>query len=206
MFTYSDLFVIYFYFNYCSLYVIGYFAGSDYFVWLWNDYYLISNSFIDSLLSLVCLLFLFIWNIIAGMLLAVFLQEVNALYDCEMIIFLYSVHWFIVYLLLFVFFSVFIIWIIVARMFMAVFIRTNLSVCLWNNYYTIATSLINSILAKILMLFLFIWIIVARMLFTVLLEVITLYDCEMILIIYSVHWLVLYLLRSICCFFLFELL
>ena len=68
------------------------------FVCLWNDYYRKSRSLIDSLLVLICMLFLLIWIIIAGVLVAV-LPEANCLYDCRMIIFLYLDHWLIFHLL-----------------------------------------------------------------------------------------------------------
>ena len=53
---------------------------------------------------------------------------------------------------------------------------------------------------------LFIWIIVGGMIVAVYQEVIAFYNCDMSIISYPVHWLILYLLRSVCCFFLFELL
>ena len=48
----SILYVVSFHFNYCSLYGISCFTRSDYFVWLWNDYYFLFSSLIDSLLAL----------------------------------------------------------------------------------------------------------------------------------------------------------
>ena len=48
--------------------------------------------------------------------------------------------------------------------------------------------------------------IVACIFVAVLQDVISLYDCEMIMIFYLVHWLILYLLCSTCCFSSFEIL
>ena len=67
-----------------SMFVVV-FTRCDYFVWLWNDYYLISRSVIDSLLAEISMLFLFNWIVLAGIFVAV-LQEVISRYTCEMII------------------------------------------------------------------------------------------------------------------------
>ena len=55
------------------------------------------------------------------------------------------------------------------------------------------------------MLFIYFWIIVAGMSLAVLPEVISLYDSETYIIIYPVLILIFYFLRSVCCFFPFEL-
>ena len=86
------------------------------------------------------------------------------------------------------------IWIIVACMFVAVYTRTVCFVCLWNGYYRISRSLIDSLLVLICMLSLLIWIIIAGMLVAVLPEVICYYDCEMIYFLYPDHWLIFHLL------------
>ena len=79
-----------------------------------------------------------------------------------------------------------------------VFTRNNLSVCLWNDHHHISSSLIDSLLAYIFFFyFFFIWMIVGGMLLAVWQEDMALYYCEMILSLYSVHWLILYLLRSV---------
>ena len=96
--TYLYLYVVSFYSKYCSWYGCGCLLRSNLFVWLWNDFYNITNSLIHSLVSQICMLFLFIWIIVAGMLLAV-LQGVITFYDCEMTIILYLVHWLIHHLL-----------------------------------------------------------------------------------------------------------
>ena len=41
----------FFHLNYLSPYVFGYFTRNDFVVWLWNNFYLISNSLLDSLLT-----------------------------------------------------------------------------------------------------------------------------------------------------------
>ena len=56
-------------------------------------------------------------------------------------------------------------------------------VWLWNDYYLSTSFLINSFPA-----------------------VIILYNCKIIIIFKPLYWLILYLLRSVCCFFSFELL
>ena len=78
------------------------------------------------------------------------------------------------------------------------FTRSDLSVCLWNDHYHYSSSFIWFCIW--LNLFLFIWIIVAGILFDFLQEVISLYVCETIIIIYPVYWLIYYLLRSAYCF------
>ena len=89
-----DLFVVSFHLNCCSWYDNGCLTRSDYFVWLWNNYYLISNLLIGLLLAKICMLFLSIQIFIASMLSSV-LQEVISLYDCKMVNLWYSVHWLI---------------------------------------------------------------------------------------------------------------
>ena len=98
-FTCLDLFISSFHLNYCSTYVIGYFARRYFFVWFWKVYYLISSSsidsllridfffwlqigyylvfssFIDSLLALICMVFLSIWIIVVGMFVVVFTRN-----------------------------------------------------------------------------------------------------------------------------------
>ena len=54
-------------------------------------------------------------------------------------------------------------------------------------------------------MFLFKWIIVASTLLAVLQEVLSLYGCDICIILFPDHWLIYYLLRSVCCFSLFEL-
>ena len=70
-----DLYVVVFHLNYCSWYDCGCLPRSDCLLWLWNDYYLISSQLIDYLLALICLLFLFIWLIIARMFVAVYTRN-----------------------------------------------------------------------------------------------------------------------------------
>ena len=66
--------------------------------------------------------------------------------------------------------------------FIGFFTRSEYFVWLWNNCYLTSSSLIDSLLAYISMLFLSIWIILAHMFVTILQEVISLYVCEMIII------------------------
>ena len=56
------------------------------------------------------------------------------------------------------------------------------TVCLWNKNYLISSSLTDSLLVWIFMLFLFISIFVAGIFLAVLQEVVSLYDCEKLLI------------------------
>ena len=88
--TCLDLYV-FFNLNYCSMYVICHFTRSHYFVCLWDNHYFISGLLIDSFLALICILFLFIWIIGAGIILAIW-QEVITLDNCELIIILYPVY------------------------------------------------------------------------------------------------------------------
>ena len=48
-----DICSIFLYLINCSWYAIGCFTRSDFFLWLWNDCYLVSRLFIDSLLALI---------------------------------------------------------------------------------------------------------------------------------------------------------
>ena len=132
-------------------------TNNDVFVCLWNNYYLVSSSVIDSLLAFLFMLFRFLW-------------------------------------------------IFVARMCVAVFTISDFFVWLWHSFYHISGSLIDSLFAYFFILFLSFWIILVGMLLTVLLEVISLYFCEMIIILYPVHWLIHYFLRSVCYFFSFAML
>ena len=61
-FTCLDLYGVSFYLNCFSQYVIRSFTRNDYFVCLWNDYYLISSSLFDSVLAWMCMLILFNLN------------------------------------------------------------------------------------------------------------------------------------------------
>ena len=146
------------------------------------------------LLRYVCLYF--IWNMSAGMFVAI-LQEVVSLYDmsvkcwcslCSSLIDSFLALFYMLFL-----FN----WICVAGMFVVIFTRKDFFLWLWNDYYLISSSLIDSLLAKICISFLFIWIILACMLLAVWQEVNSLYDCEMIIILYPVYWLILYLLKSV---------
>ena len=60
--------------NYYSMFLCCFFTRSDYFVWLCNYYYLIFSSLIFSLLVLICMLFLYILIIVAGMCMIVFIK------------------------------------------------------------------------------------------------------------------------------------
>ena len=82
--------------------------------------------------------------------------------------------------------------------------RSDFLLWWWNDYYFISSSTIDSLLAKIYIIFLLIWIIAAGMLLVVLQLVLSLYDGHMLLFLYLVHWLILSLLRSVCCFFVFA--
>ena len=140
------------------------------------------------------------WIIVACMSLAV-LREVITMYVCEMIIVLYSVYWLILCLLwsVWCFFHLnYRHWYVIGCS-----TRSDYFGWLWNDYYLISSSLIGSLLPKICMLFLFIWIIVACMLLAIWQKVLTLYDCKIIIILYPIHWLIVYLLRSVCCLFSF---
>ena len=142
------MYVVLYHLNHCRSYVISCCTRNGYFVWLWNDYFVISSSMSHSLLTLVCMLFLFTWIIIERMWLAVW-KEVITLYDCD--------------------------------------------------------TLIDSFPAQICILLFIVWIIVAGMLLAVWQRVITFYY-DMIIILYPVHWLILYFLSSVCYFLSFELL
>ena len=76
-----------------------FFKGSDFYEWLWNNFYVISSSLIDSLFALICMLFLLIWIIIASRMLLAVWKEVITFYDCKMMITMYPVHWLILQLL-----------------------------------------------------------------------------------------------------------
>ena len=80
--------------NYYSEYVCGCVIRSGFFVWLWNDYYLISSSLIDSLLAWICMSFLFIWIIVACIFVTVFTRS-DFLNVCEIfILFIQFINWF----------------------------------------------------------------------------------------------------------------
>ena len=64
---------------------------------LWIGHYLLS-TLIDSLQTLICLLFLFIWIIAADIF--VFVQKKYLLFVCEMVIKVYQVHWLLPHLLI----------------------------------------------------------------------------------------------------------
>ena len=140
-----------------------------------------------------------IWILIAGMVLVV-LQKLKTMADCEMIIILYPVLWLIFfYLEIHMMFPF--ICIIVGGRLLEAFKRSDFVVCLWKDNYHIPSSLIDSLLALIFILFLFIWIILARMFVAVLQNVIPLYDCKIVLILYPVYLLILYMLLSVLCLF-----
>ena len=96
------------------------------------------------------------------------------------------------------------IWIIVASTFVAVITRCDLFIFLWNNHYHIFSKSINFFLLFPVCFSLSIWIIVAGMSLAFLREVISLYVCGMIFILYPFHWLIFYFVRSVwcavCCF------
>ena len=71
LYTCLNLYFVSFHLNYCSWCVVGCFTRSDYFVWLWNDYYFTFNSLITYLLAYFCMLFPFIWIIVSGKFVAV---------------------------------------------------------------------------------------------------------------------------------------
>ena len=201
-FTCWDMYVISFYLNYCSMYVCSFFTRNDYYVWLWNNLYLIFSSLVQSLLAWICMLFLFIWTIVAGMLVAV-LQAVISLYDSWMIIILYLVHW-----LIFTSFDLYMVSFHLnscSQYVCGCFTRSDFIVWLWNDYHQIFSSLISLLLAEICILFSFFWIIVACMFVAILQDTINMYDCEILFILHLVHWFNLYLLRSLCYFFPFDL-
>ena len=78
---------------------------------------------------------------------------------------------------------------------MVVCTRGDLSVYSWNDHYFISSSMIDCFLLSTV--FFSIWIIVACMFLLFFREVISLYVCEMFLIIYSVHKLTLHFLRFV---------
>ena len=75
------------------------------------------------------------------------LQKMISLYDFDMIIILYWIHWLILYLLR----SIFFIWNIVGRMMLAILLWNDyyfvlLSIWLWTYYYHLSSPLIDSLL------------------------------------------------------------
>ena len=97
--SYLDLHVVFSSFELLfSEYILDSFIRSGIFVCLWNDYYLISSSLIVSLFPQICMLYIFIWIVVASMFVPV-LPEVIPLYDYELLTFVYHVHCFILYLL-----------------------------------------------------------------------------------------------------------
>ena len=143
-------------------------------------------------------------NIVAGMSLAVW-QEVITLYDCEIIIILYPVHWLILSM-----FDLYVVYFHLnycSQYVICCFIKYDFFVWLWNDYHRLSSSLIHSLLDKIFTSFLFhldywSWYIFGclskkwfRCTF-----------CEMMFSLFPVHWLILYLLWSIFLFFPLELL
>ena len=83
LFTCLILYGISIHLNYCRLYGNDFFTRSDPFEWLWNGYYLISSSLIDRLLACICMLYLCIWVILAGMFLVVFTRTNFSVYWCK---------------------------------------------------------------------------------------------------------------------------
>ena len=126
--------------NILRRYVIFCFTRSDFYVWLWNKYFIISSSLIG-FFSLVVYVVSFHLNY------------------CSKYVFCYVT-------------------------------RSDYFVRLWNDYYLITSSLINCLLAQICMLFLKNWIIVVGMFLAVLKEVLSLYICERIIIVYQVYWFI----------------
>ena len=122
------------------------------------------SSLINSLLTLICMLILVIRIFVAGRSLVVW-YEVISLYDCEMNFIWYPVHWLILYLLR----SVCCFFHLNNCSWYAIVFLTSFEFCvwLWNDYYLIPSSLINSLHAFICILFLSIWIIAAGMLVAV---------------------------------------
>ena len=68
LFTCFNMYIASCYLNYCSWYVCGCLTRSDYSVWLWDYYYHIFSSLINSILALIFMVFLSIWIIVACML------------------------------------------------------------------------------------------------------------------------------------------
>ena len=109
---------------------------------------------------------------------------------------LYPVHWLILYLLRFVycFFSFELLQLVCLWL----FDKKWLLCMILHDSYLISRSFIDSLPALICMFYSFKWIIVAGMILAVWQIVMDLYYWEIIIILYPVHWLVLYLLRSAC--------
>ena len=136
--------------NYYSPYVSGCITRSDYIVCLWNKYFLMFSSLLDTSLTLICLLFHFICC---------------SAYVC------------------------------------GCFTRSDLFVCLWNELFPIFSSLIDSLL-----------------LYLIHMDVVSLHlnfyrkhvfgsctrkdknVCRMYFFEYPVHGIIVYLLKSLCCF------
>ena len=156
-FTCINLFVVSFHVKYWSEYDIGSFTRFYFIVCLWNDCYPISTSLIDSLLALICMLFLFIWFIAAGSFVADFTRS-NISVCLWNVYIVYQLHWLFFYLLrsecrflIFPFFSYYV---------LSLLTRSDDFVWLWNIYYCRSSLLIDYLLAQTCMLFLFIRIIV----------------------------------------------
>ena len=168
---------------------------------MWIDYFVISNSLIDSLLGLICMSLLSIWIIVVSMFMAVFTRINCIMFVNWLLSYIYL--WFIVSLLALIYMLFLSICIIVVRMFVNVFYEKFFFIS-WRYWYLTSSSLINSLLALICMLILVIWIIVAGMSMAVWNEISVWLWNDFYLI--SSLLIDFYVLRSEWCFFLFELL
>ena len=79
------------------------------------------------------------------------------------------------------------------------FIRSNLFVCCWNDHLLVLSSLIDWFLAYLALYEVsFSWIIIPSMFVAVLQEIISLYVCKLMIILYPVLWLILSFRTQIC--------
>ena len=170
----------------------------------WNDYYLIFIWFINYLIAKICTQFFFIYlDYCSRYVICCFSIKIfRYIIVRQLFFYIYFIDWFFTCLVVYIdsFHLNY-----CSKYIFCCFTRSDFFLWSWHNHYLISSSLIDSLLAEFRLIFFSIWNIVAGIFVVVLQEAISLYYCDMIIILYQVHWLIFYLLRSVRCFFSFEL-
>ena len=143
-------YVVSFYLNYCSWYVIGCFTRNNLFVWLVNDYFLISSSLIDSLLVYIYLYFFNLnycsWYVICCFTKSsYFVWFLNVYYITSSSLFDSLNAYFYILMSLYL--------IDCSLYFVGCSTRIDFYIWLWNGHHLFSSSLIDSLLALIFMYF-----------------------------------------------------